>query len=143
MNSLVKNRQILPTMNNDDVLKVTLLAEEARKIPQVKIDISHSLHAGVYARTAKVPGGVMITGVLIKIPTLLIVVGDCLVYIGERAYPLVGHHVLEAEAHRKQVFVANKDTSITMMFSTKAKTINEAEEEFTDEFDKLQSRYLK
>ena len=39
--------------------------------PQVAIQTTHHFHAGLYSRTIRIPAGVMITGALIKIPTLL------------------------------------------------------------------------
>ena len=132
--------KVLPTMSLASVDVVSRLAEEARKIPQVQIKITHVLHAGTYARTAHIPAGVMITGVLIKIPTILIVSGECLVYIGDDVRELRGYNVLSANAHRKQVFIAKSDTDMTMFFASSAKTVEEAEEEFTNEYENLFSR---
>ena len=49
--------------------------------PQLEIETIHSFHAGLYARTIMVPAGAMITGALIKIPTLLTLSGDASVII--------------------------------------------------------------
>lgn len=109
-------------------------------LPQVSIPTGHVFHAGVYARTVKIPAGVMITGALIKIPTLLIVSGDCVVHVEGGPVELHGYHVLQAAAGRKQAFVALTDTHLTMVFPTAAKTVEEAEREFTDEYERLQTR---
>lgn len=109
-------------------------------MPQVQIPVDHCLHAGLYQRTVKVPAGIVITGALIRIATLLIVSGDCIVHVEGGPIELHGHHVLRAEAGRKQVFVALTDTYLTMVFPTSAATVEEAEREFTEEADKLQSR---
>lgn len=119
--------------------KVRALEAEALKFPQVDIPIDHALHAGMYARTAHVPAGALITGVYIRVPTLLIVAGQALIYVGEDAPLRVrGYTVLAAAGGRKQAFIAETDISITMVFPTKARTVAEAEAEFTDEPHLLQ-----
>lgn len=110
------------------------------ELPQVDIETEHVLHAGMYARTITIPAGVALTGALIKVATILIVNGDCDVFMGTRTMRLVGYHVLEAAAQRKGAFYAHKDTHLTMIFPTDAATVQAAEEEFTDEADRLMSR---
>jgi hypothetical protein len=120
--------------------RVRRLEALAMAWPQVAIGTEHVFHAGVYARTVKVPTGVMITGVLIKIPTLLIVHGDAIVHVEDGPIELHGYNVVPASAGRKQAFVALTDTHLTMIFATDALDIDAAERQFTDELDKLQSR---
>lgn len=108
--------------------------------PQLDITTIHAFHAGMYARTIMVPAGAMITGALIKIPTLLILSGDASVIIDGEEVRISGYGVIPAAAGRKQVFLAHSDTYLTMVFATSATTIEEAEMEFTDEFDLLGSR---
>jgi hypothetical protein len=48
--------------------------------------------------------------------------------------------VLPAAAGRKQAFLAQADSHITMIFATAARSVAEAEREFTDEADNLVSR---
>lgn len=127
-------------MGHEAIDKVRRLEAVAREMPQVAIRIDHALHAGLYARTAFVPAGVMITGVLIKIATLLIVQGDAAVYVDGGPMQLRGYNVVPAAAGRKQAIVALTDVHLTMVFSTAATTVEEAEAEFTDEVDELQSR---
>ena len=79
-------------------------------------------------------------GTLIRVPTLLIVSGHVRINSGDRVYELCGYHVLEGEINRKQMAWALEDTEITMIFATKAKTVDEAEREFTVEFEQLQNR---
>jgi hypothetical protein len=107
---------------------------------QVPITTFHLLHAGMYARTITIPAGVVLTGALIKRATVLIANGDTTVSTGDRSFLLTGHHVVPASANRKQAFVAHTDTQLTMLFPTAAKTVEEAEAEFTDEADLLFSR---
>lgn len=135
----VKNSNIIKAMSVDSINLVRRFEEVALEQPQINLEIIHTFHAGIYARTVLIPAGVLITGALIKIPTCLIVSGTVKVFTGEASHTLCGYNVLSAEAGRKQVFLALKDTTLTMMFATKAKTVEEAEAEFTDEFDMLQS----
>lgn len=122
------------------VTRVRRLESAARQLPQVPISTTHALHAGLYARTVMVPAGVVLTGALIKIATLLIVSGDALVTIAGGSLRLTGYHVLTAAAGRKNAFAALADTHLTMLFATAAATVEEAEAEFTDETGLLLSR---
>lgn len=130
----------LPSMLLPQIAKVRDLEEAIAAGPQITITITHTLHAGMYARTAHLPPGALITGALIKIPTLLIVNGDCDVYMGDGTARLTGQHILTAAAGRKQAFLAYNYTTLTMIFPTSATTVEEAEAEFTDEVEKLQTR---
>lgn len=105
--------------------------------PQFDLPILHVLHGGMYVRSLFMPGGTMITGALIKIPTTVIVVGDAIVWLGDDERRVTGHTILPASAHRKQGFHALTDTHITMLFPTDAKTVAEAEREFTEEWERL------
>jgi hypothetical protein len=62
------------------------------------------------------------------------------VLAGENWMELEGYNVLPASAGRKQVFVSVSDVVITMVFPTKATTVEAAEAEFTDEAAMLLSR---
>jgi hypothetical protein len=108
--------------------------------PQVVLPVDHVLHAGLYARTVTLPASALITGVEIKIATLLIVQGDVVAYTGDGERRYTGYNVLTAAAGRKQAFYAFAETRLTMIFPTQAKTVAEAEAEFTDETHMLQSR---
>jgi hypothetical protein len=55
-------------------------------------------------------------------------------------HELVGYNVIQASAGRKQIYVTREETAITMIFPSNAKTVEEAEEEFTDEAEMLLSR---
>lgn len=130
----------VPAMSASAIETVRKLESYTLQAPQTKIPTSHIFHAGVYARTIMIPAGVILTGALIKIATMLIVQGDCIVYIGDQARELHGYHVLAASPGRKQAFIAIKDTHMTMFFSTNAKNVEQAEDEFTDEANLLFSR---
>jgi hypothetical protein len=127
-------------MSTETVEVIRAFEAECLKQPQVPIRTDHVFHAGVYARTITIPAGVALTGALIKRSTLLIVAGNCRVFTGEAWVELSGTHVIPASAGRKQVFIALSDTHLTMLFATAAKTIEDAENEFTDEAAWLFSR---
>lgn len=143
MNELIIPKGIA-AMTPEAINNVAGLADSVRHLPQERIKTTHTLHAGVYARTVLVPKGVMITGVLVKCDTILVVSGDVLVYVGEDApVHLRGYMPLACAGGRKQVFIALEDTNLTMIFQSDAETIEEAENQFTDEADMLLSRKQK
>jgi len=131
---------VIPAMDEAAIDNVRQLTAAMAELPQVPIRTEHILHAGLYARTVFVPAGVIITGVLIKIPTLLIVHGDAMVYIGGASLRLEGYNVVPAAAGRRQVFVAESDLHLTMLFASDAASVDQAERQFTDEFEQLVSR---
>lgn len=140
MTAVLALRPHIAPMSAAAIDKVRRLESLAAALPQVAIETDHVLHAGLYARTVFVPKGVMITGALIRIATLLIVSGEATVYVDGGALALRGYMVLPAGAGRKQAFVAHTDTHLTMIFPTDATTVERAEREFTDEPDLLLSR---
>lgn len=101
---------------------------------EVDTHIEHFIHEGVYYRTCKVPKDTAIIGAFIKIPTTVIVSGDCYVTLGNTIGRLEGYNVIKAEAGRRQAFRAVEDTYITMCFKTESTDVKEAEKEFTDEW---------
>ncbi len=140
MTELTISANRIPAMSEMAIDKVRQFENASLANPQVNIDTLHIIHGGMYARTIMVPAGVVITGALIKIATMLIIVGDAIAYIGDEAIPLCGYNILPASANRKQAFVAQTDIYLTMIFPTKVSSISEAEDEFTDEANILISR---
>jgi hypothetical protein len=138
MNSLAK--AAIPAMSPEAIDKVRQIEKAAMEYPQCDLPISHTIHSGVYTRTVTIPEGVMITGALIKIPTTLVVHGDVVVFLGEEIIELNGYNVLTASAGRKQAFMAKTETHLTMLFATDSLTVDEAEREFTDEYERLSTR---
>ncbi len=130
----------LPTMGQNEVDAVRRLEQAALALPQVPIPTDHVFHAGMYARTIKIPAGVALTGAEIKIATILIISGDVLIYGEKGPVRYAGYHVALGQAGRKQAFYALQDTYLTMLFPTGATTVDAAEREFTDEYEKLFSR---
>jgi len=130
----------LAAMEPEAVAAVAALEQASLQRPQVDIPTYHHFHAGMYARTIMIPANTVLTGALIKIATLLIVNGEVIAYTADGPIHLIGYHVIPAEAGRKQAFAAVVDTILTMVFPTSAKSVEEAEEEFTDEAAILFSR---
>ena len=127
-------------MTSDALEQVRRLEGAMLELPQVDIPTAHLLHAGLYARTIRIPAGVALTGALIKVATVLIFSGHATVYIGAQAIELHGYHVIPASAGRKQAFVAHADTDLTMLFPSTAQSVADAEADFTDEAHMLLSR---
>lgn len=132
--------QAVPAISPELLRKVKSFEREAIKADQVPVATEHVLHAGMYARTVRLKPGTAITGALIKRATLLVVQGDALMLVNDGFADLGGYNVIPASAWRKQVFVARGEVAITMIFPTAARTVADAEAEFTDEVDLLLSR---
>jgi hypothetical protein len=140
MNELANIENYLPAMHIDSIDKVRELESFSADLPQIDIATFHIIHGGMYARTIMIPAGIVMTGALIKLATLLIIHGDVIVYIGGKAIELSGYNVLPASANRKQAFITKTDTNMTMIFPSSSHTVQDAEEEFTEELGLLLSR---
>ena len=136
---LTVGRAVIPAMSDEAIAQVYRLEDQILACPQTLIVTDHVIHGGMYIRTVMIPAGNIITGALIKVPTMLIVHGEATVYIGDEPMELTGYNVVPAAAGRKQAFIAKTDTWLTMFFATNAKNVDEAERHFTDEFDRLMS----
>lgn len=132
---------LIAGMSCEAVGKIKRLEVEVSTLPQAEIHTDHVIHAGLYARTICIPAGALLVGALIKRATLLIACGKFDVFMEDDSVLLEGYHVIPASAGRKQAFLAHEDTRLTMLFGTNAKTIEQAENEFTDEAEKLMSRF--
>ncbi|HQS00792.1 hypothetical protein [Polaromonas sp.] len=135
---LMAQAQRLPAMTEDAIAKVRSLQEVSLALcEQVEFPTEHLIHAGMYIRTLHMKADQVLTGALLKVPTVLVVSGDCAVFIGEETIELRGYSVLPGSAGRIQAFLAHTDVSMSMSFPTKAKTVAEAEREFTDDYELL------
>lgn len=141
MNELITQSVKIGTMSDYAIDRVRALEEITSAMDQAEITTWHVLHSGMYSRTIKIPGGVLLTGVLVKVPTILVVNGDVAVYANEQEVRVTGYAAIPASANRKQAFYAHADTWLTMVFSTSATTVQEAEDEFTNEAHALMSRH--
>lgn len=131
---------MLPAMGADAIEKARRWETAVWRAPQSVLKTYHVLHGGLYSRTVWLPAGAVIAGALIKVATTLTINGDVTVFIGEDTIELKGYNVIPASAGRKQAFVAHTDTNMTMTFASNARTVQEAEDEFTDEAHLLLSR---
>jgi hypothetical protein len=131
----------VPAMSPQVIAKVRTLQAELAKFPQVPVRMHHVLHGGMYARTCYVAAGHLAACCLVKVPTIVVLAGSAELYVGkDEPLRLDGYNVVPASAGRKQVFHSVTDIALTMFYVTKAKTVEQAENEFTDEADTLASR---
>lgn len=133
-------RSAIAPMTPEAIDKVRQLEARTAELEQVEIPTDHVLHGGMYARTIRIPAGVLLTGAHIKRATMLVISGHVTVFIGAGTIEIAGYQVLPASAGRKQAFLAHADTFVTMLFPSEAASIEAAEHEFTDEADRLLSR---
>lgn len=141
MLSLAKTAAMIPRSSERGVGAIRELEAVNLRHPQLPAVTYHLIHAGMYARTLTLPAGSVLTGALIKRATILIFNGDATIATGEGSERLSGFHVIAASAHRKQAFLAHGETTLTMIFPSSARDIEAAEAAFTDEADRLFSRY--
>jgi hypothetical protein len=120
--------------------KLSLAHAALLKLPQVDLATEHLLHGGMYARTIRLIPGVWMLGSLIRLPTVLIVHGDCSVILGDDRVDLTGYNVIPGCAGRKQLFLTHGPVEMTMIFPTRAQGVTDAENEIFAEVDQLQSR---
>ena len=138
-NLAISGKRILP-MSDEAIDKVKSLQNVLSTFPQVPLETSHVIHGGMYARTVVLPAGTITCGSLMKVPTILIVDGYCKVFMGDEVIDMIGYNVIPASSHRKQAVLAYEETKVTMIFSTDSTSVEEAEMEFTDEYESLMTR---
>ena len=127
-------------MTTPAVDAVRRFESELDKAPQMPLETHHAFHAGMYARTITLHKGLVMTGVQLRVPTVLVVSGDIIIYGEDGPERFTGYHVLLGKIGRKQAFYAQQDTAMTMIYPTKKTTVAGVESEFTLEEDKLVSR---
>ena len=141
MRSLQAALDNIPAMGNAALNNVRVLEQFVRAAPQYAVETHHVIHGGMYCRTIMLPAGHILTGALVKVPTLLTINGQVTVYLGDSgSVEISGHAVLPARPGRKQALVSLTDTHISMVFATNAQSVEEAEGLMTDEADSLMSR---
>jgi hypothetical protein len=131
---------VFPATSPEAVENIKSVEEKIRKRKQVEFVTEHTFHAAMYARTVRLKAGVIFTNVLVKRATLLIIHGDIMALADDVWIELAGYNVCPAEAGRKQIYITLTDVEMTMIFPSEAQTVEEAESEFTDEAENLQSR---
>jgi hypothetical protein len=97
----------------------------------------HTLHGGLYTRTVRLPADTVCAAVLIKVPTMLIIAGSADVYSNDEVIHVDGYTVLPGARGRKIAFTTYSEVAMSMVFPTAAKTVDEAQREFTDEHERL------
>jgi hypothetical protein len=142
MSNVTIQRKAIPPMSDQAIDMVRQIEVHVANAPQLELVTDHVIHGGMYARTVRLPAGYILTGVLIKVGTVVIVSGHVRVFLGEGYADLHGYNVLPASAGRKQVFVAYEDTDITMLMPTQAQSVEDVEAEFTDETASLMSHSM-
>lgn|GEM_PF-417928 len=140
LGALARSAATVPPTSPELVVKIEEFERELAGGEPVDVPTEHLIHGGMYARTVIVPAGMFFTNVLVKRATVVIVVGSLGMNSGDKWLELEGYNVLPASAGRKQVFVSRTPVIITMVFPTMARTVAEAEAEFTDQAEKLLSR---
>lgn len=105
-----------------------------QNLPQADIEIKHDICGNLYSRYCFIPKDVVVVGALLKVPTLLIVNGDCVIFDGEKTQRVTGYKMLQGQAYRQSVFRALEDTSLTMLAVVEGcSTVEEAEKFITDQ----------
>ncbi len=136
-NTLVQNARLTP-LTAEQLENIKRFGEKLLTEGEpCEIATEHHIHAGVYSRTIRVPAGAALTSVIVKCPTQFIGSGDFTLTDGATGKRFKGYHVFDGAAPRVAGIVAHSDCAFTMLFATNAKTVEEAEKEFTDETDRL------
>src|SRR5437899_3175222 len=92
----------ISVMDAPSIAKVEALTRELLKMPQGQYHTNHVIHGGMYTRTLVTPPATLITGALIKVPTVLITHGEITIYVGNGTIRLSGYNVIPASAGRRQ-----------------------------------------
>ena len=146
MNESSKLETGFAAMSRGDIEKIRgireALKEELVANPNAEVEIpcEQHLHAGFYSRTIFIPKDTVAVGVTITKDTQLVISGHVLMNDGTHVVEIDGYRVLECKAGRAQIARTLEDTYMTMSFATDAKTVREAEDEFTDEPEQLLTR---
>ncbi len=127
---------------------IEAVREASLRAEQVEIPTEHLLHGGMYARTVRltpesdaIDDQIVFTSVCIKIPTVLVLNGPGAILTDGGWKRVDGFNVIAGSAGRQSIFVTHgKTVQATMLFPTRAESVDQAEREFTDEVELLFSR---
>lgn len=126
--------QWLAPATPDAIYKVNQLAIQIRdQLPACPFVTEHMLHAGMYTRTVRLPAGAVCAAVQIKAATVLIFAGSADIYVNDKLIHVDGYTVMPGSAGRKIAFITHSEVAMSMMFPTDAKSVDEAQKQFTDE----------
>jgi len=123
----------VPACTTGALVAVRQFEDFLKSLPQVRLERENLLHAGCYCRTLYVPEGIVLTGALMKLPTILIVSGHVRMTVGDRVEELKGYRVMACEAGRKTAFRTLGATAITCIFASNASSPEEAVGQMTDD----------
>lgn len=112
--------------------------ENSEQTPDFKTE--QFIHAGCYVRTVFLPKHSVIVGAKIKVDSVLISYGDIVLNMNGNGKRFKGYNIIKALSPRQQFIFANEDSHLTMIYATKAKTVVEAEQELTDDYNNLITR---
>lgn len=140
MTNVVVATNRIAAMSDSAIAKVRQLEDRLKGLRQLTLTTDHIIHGGMYSRSLFMPMGSVLTGVLIKVPTILIISGHATIWLDNDRTEVVGYQVFACSPKRKQAFAFHDDTHMTMLFSTDSTTVEGAENEFTNEPDRLMSR---
>lgn len=136
----VSNPNTLKSNSDEQNAKLYDLQKLMLDCPQKAITTHHILHAGTYTRTIFIPADTVLMGAKISVPTTLTIVGHAQVTVGSSVHEVKGFKQIAASANRKQMFHAISDVILTSTYASKYDTVEEAEQEFTEEAGELLSR---
>lgn len=109
---------------------------------QTNVPLQHLVHGAMYARTALIPAGQVLTGAMTSADNIVVVCGDITVTTETGIRRITGYEVLPALAGRKRVGVTHADTWWTAIFQTDLQDIEAIENSITSEPEQILSRRL-
>lgn len=101
--------------------------------PQVDMPTEHIIHAGVSARTVFIPAGTVLTGALTNLDNICVVFGDITVTTDDGPTRLTGFNVLPAKSGVKRAGVTHADTWWCTLHRTEQASVEDVEDEMTNE----------
>jgi hypothetical protein len=127
----------------DEIGRLTRVQNALLQLPQIEVRTEHVIHGGIYTRTIRMKPGTYVMGAHYKVPSTVVLSGTLFAYTGTWKR-FDGVNVLTGSRGRKQLFATppenTEDAVITTSFRTDAKTVEDAENEMTDESELLMSR---
>lgn len=138
----------LPASSPKELETLAVVQDVLLRAEQTAIRTEHILHGGMYSRTVRivpqsyaVDDQLIICGSRLNLPTMLIINGPIDTWTGGGWKQLDGFNVLTGSAGRKQLFLTRgAPVEMTMIYPTKARTVEDAENEVFAEPDMLLSR---
>jgi len=140
MTLAVSGLGMLRPAREDEVRGFERLREVLKRCGEIPMPTDHVLHGGMYVRTIHMKPGEVVLGSLIKLPTTLILNGSVSVVSGSETAWYRGYNVIPGSAGRQGLFIAHSEVDLTMIVTTRAQTIEQAEEEVFAQCDLLTSR---